>query len=166
MGICNICRGLSLGFLDDWSCPIDSKERSILGDIKMNRFSLSKALLLGLVAVGGLSSLGVSEADAGWYGRRCYTSSYSYSPTVYRPVTYSYSPTCFRAYSPVVSYNYAPVTYTSPSYFYSPVTISHFDYGGFCYPQTYNACYGTYGGFYGGVYGGYSTPIAYGNCGW
>ena len=44
----------------------------------MNRFSIQKTLLVALVAVGGLASLGASEANAGWYGRRCVTPSYSY----------------------------------------------------------------------------------------
>ncbi|MCA9213916.1 MAG: hypothetical protein KDB27_12680 [Planctomycetales bacterium] len=124
----------------------------------MNRFSLKKTVLVALVAIGGLTSVGISNADAGWYGRRCYTPSYSYCNS------YSYySPTYVRTYSPLTydcSTSWSPcVSWNAPQY-YAPVTISSNYYGGgySCSPALYG--FGGYG------YGSYSTPISYGQCGW
>ncbi|MFC1759245.1 hypothetical protein ACFL2H_10840 [Planctomycetota bacterium] len=133
----------------------------------MNHFSLPKTLLVALVAIGGLSSLGASEANAGWYGRRCYTPSYSTcSPTIYRPVTYSSysncSPTYYRTYSPSCSYDSSYSTWSAPTY-YAPVTISsyHNFAGSGCYTPGYGGGYSGYG--FGGCY---ATPASYGQCGW
>jgi hypothetical protein len=132
-----------------------------LGDVTMNRFSLTKPLLVALVAVGGLSALGTSEAEAGWYGRS-YSSSYSHcNSTIYSPVSAYCSP----------SYSYAPVRYDcsysswqAPTY-YSPVTIRSpysYDCGG--YGNSGYNCYRGTGYGYGGC--GFAVPISYGQCGW
>ena len=127
----------------------------------MNRFSIQKTLLVALVAVGGLASLGASEANAGWYGRRCVTPSYSYcNSTIYRPVTFS----SYSHYSPICNYDYSYSTWSAPT-LYAPVTISRpYSYGGYgCFAPAYNGYYGGFG--YGGCYG-LATPTSYGQCGW
>ena len=129
----------------------------------MNRFSIKNTVLVALLAIGGLTSVGISEADAGWYGRRCYTPSYSYcnSYSYYSPTIYAqtYSPllyNCSTNWSPYVSWNV-------PQY-YAPVTI-----GGYGPVQNWSGwgCSPSLYGFGGYGYGcAYSTPISYGQCGW
>lgn len=152
--------------------PAEEPNALILGDPTMNRPSLKKTLVFALVAIGGLSAIGASTAEAGWY-RRCYTPSYSYcNTTVYSPATTYCSPSYFRTYSyaPVRSYNY---NYNYSSWcaptLHSPVTISPYSYGGFSgYSYSGYNCYPSYGyGGYGGYGGcGYATPVSYGQCGW